>query len=88
MISYWSMAQMVVRQVDDDVKTKLQRRARRHGRSTEEEVREILRNAVRSEDEAPGRLGSRVASRFARIGLQEDLPELRGRAARPARFKP
>ena len=31
----------------DHLKTKLQRRARAHGRSTEEEVREILRDAVR-----------------------------------------
>jgi len=38
------MAQLVVRNLDDDVKAKLQQRARRHGRSTEEEVREILRN--------------------------------------------
>jgi plasmid stability protein len=28
------MAQLVVRNLDDDVKAKLQRRARRHGRST------------------------------------------------------
>ena len=37
------MAQLVVRNLDDDVKAKLQRRARRHGRSTEEEVRELAR---------------------------------------------
>src|SRR5215212_1684739 len=40
------MAQLVVRNLEDDVKAKLQRRARRHGRSTEEEVRDILRDAV------------------------------------------
>lgn len=43
------MAQMVVRNLDDDVKLKLPQRAKQHGRSTEEEVREILRDAVRSE---------------------------------------
>ncbi len=43
------MAQLVVRNLDDDVKAKLQRRAKRHGRSTEEEVRDILRNAVKEE---------------------------------------
>jgi hypothetical protein len=32
------MAQLVVRNLDDDVKVKLQLRARRHGRSTEAEV--------------------------------------------------
>ena len=41
------MAQILVRDLEDDVKTRLQRRAKRHGRSMEEEAREILRNAVR-----------------------------------------
>jgi antitoxin FitA len=81
------MAQLLVRQLDDDVKTKLRRRARRHGRSTEEEVREILRNAVREEDSARGPLGSRIAARFARVGLREDIEELRGQPVRPADFE-
>jgi len=71
------MAQLLVRHLDDDVKNKLQRRARRHGRSTEEEIREILRNAVRDEGGARAPLGSRRAARFARVGLAEDIPELR-----------
>jgi plasmid stability protein len=78
------MAQLVVRKIDDDVKAKLQRRAQRHGRSTEEEVREILRNAVRGEAQAPAPLGSRLAGRFARLGLTQEIPELRGHPARPA----
>ncbi len=81
------MAQLVVRQLDDDVKEKLQRRARRHGRSTEEEVREILRNAVRSEGGIPTPLGSRIAARFRKIGLSEELPELRGQPVFPADFE-
>jgi antitoxin FitA len=43
------MAQLVVRDLEDDVKARLQHRARRHGRSVEEEVREILRDAVKDE---------------------------------------
>jgi plasmid stability protein len=81
------MAQILVRQLDDDVKKKLQRRARRHGRSTEEEVREILRNAVRSEAIARTALGSRIAARFSRIGLDREIPELRGHPASPATFE-
>jgi antitoxin FitA len=81
------MAQILIRQLDDDVKAKLQRRAREHGRSTEHEVREILSNAVRDEERAPARLGSRIAARFARIGLEDDIPELRGEPVRPARFE-
>jgi plasmid stability protein len=81
------MAQLLVRHLDDDVKAKLQRRARRHGRSTEEEIREILRNAVREEGAVRAPLGSRVAARFAAVGLEEEIPELRGQAARPADFE-
>jgi plasmid stability protein len=79
------MAQILIRKLDDDLKAKLQRRARDHGRSTEEEVREILRNAVRDQDRAPAALGSRISARFAKIGLTEDIVELRGRV-RPADF--
>lgn len=81
------MAQLLVRNLDDDVKTKLQRRARRHGRSTAEEIREILRNAVRGEDGPSAPLGTRLARRFAAIGLDEDIPELRGQPPRPADFE-
>lgn len=80
------MAQILIRQLDDDTKAKLQRLARQHGRSTEEEVREILRNAVRSVDKPLGRLGSRIASRFAGAGLDAEIPELRGQAVQPAEF--
>ena len=80
------MAQLVVRNLEDDVKAKLQLRARRHGRSTEEEVRQILRNAIKEEDSPKMGLGSRIAARFAGIGLEEDIEELRGQPARPAEF--
>lgn len=82
------MAQLLVRHLEDDVKAKLQRRARAHGRSMEEEVRDILRNAVRAESQPRASLGSRLAARFAGIGLTDDILELRGHQARPADFKP
>jgi plasmid stability protein len=81
------MAQLVVRNLDEGVKTRLQRRAIRHGHSMEEEVRDILRNAVKPESSTAVALGSRIRSRFARIGLREDIPELRGHKPRPAIFK-
>lgn len=80
------MAQFTVRNLEEDVKTRLKRRASRRGTSLEEEVRQILRNAVKEESAAKGRLGSRISSRFARVGLTEDLPELKGRALQPADF--
>jgi plasmid stability protein len=82
------MGQLLVRNLDNDVKAKLQRRARRHGRSTEEEVRIILRNAVTGEGAAPAPLGSRLAARFAGLGLEGEIPELRDNPARPADFEP
>jgi antitoxin FitA len=81
------MAQLVVRNLEEDVKARLQLRARRHGRSTEEEVREILRNAVKDESAQRKPLGSRLREHFAGIGLKDDLPELRGEVARPATFE-
>lgn len=81
------MAQVLVRHLEDEVKVKLQRRARLHGRSTEEEIREILRNAVREEGGGRTRLGSRIAARFARVGLTQEIPELRGQPPRPADFE-
>ena len=78
------MAQVVVRQLEEEVKTRLKRRAERHGRSMEEEVREILRNAAREEGRPVARLGSRIAARFRTQGLAEELLELRGQRPRPA----
>ena len=80
------MAQFIVRQLEEDVKTRLKRRAARAGRSMEEEVRHILRNAVKQGNASAQRLGSRIAARFAKTGLTADLPELRGQAPLPADF--
>ena len=74
------MAQLVVRNLENAVKAKLQRRAKRNGRSMEEEVREILRDAAKEEGTQRKGLGSEIAARFRDIGLQpgEEIPELRG----------
>lgn len=80
------MAQIIVRDLEDDVKVRLKHRAERHGRSMEQEVRDILRNAVKDENRPLPNLGSRIAARFAKTGLSEDLPELRGQAPRAAGF--
>ena len=81
------MAQFVVRHLEDDLKSRLKRRAKRHGRSMEEEVRHILRNAAKEENRPVARLGSRIAARFRNLGLTADLPELRGQPARSADFE-
>ena len=81
------MAQLVVRNIENAVKQRLQRRAARHGRSMEEEVREILRSAVNQEEDPSGGLGTEISALFAKAGLVSDIPELRGRAIKPATFE-
>jgi plasmid stability protein len=78
------MAQFIVRNLEDEVRNRLQKRARAHGRSMEEEVRHILRDAVRDEV-AASPLGSRIARRFAGIGLTGELPRMQGEL-KPADF--
>lgn len=80
------MAQFIVRHLEDDVKARLKRRAEHHRRSMEEEVRHILRNAVKEQNQRVSRLGSRIAARFAKAGLTTDLPELQGQLPRSAEF--
>jgi len=81
------MAQLIVRNLDDTVKRKLQRRAARHGRSMEEEVRDILRDAVKDEGRPRKGLGTEIAELFKGIGLDRPIPELRGYPVKPAKFK-
>jgi antitoxin FitA len=73
--------------LEKGVKAKLQRRARLRGRGTEE-VRGVMPHAVRDEDGAKPPLGGRLRELFAGIGLEEDIPEIRGRPARPADLGP
>ena len=80
------MAQVIVRNIEEDVKAGLKARAAEHGWSMEEEVRQILRRAVSVEGRARPKLGSRIAARFADAGLTESLPELRGQTIIPMVF--
>ena len=81
------MAQVVVRNLDNELKDALKRRAQRHGCSMEEEIRRILLRAVNEETpQTGGNLGLRIAQRFAGIGLEAPLPELHGQAFDPVGF--
>jgi antitoxin FitA len=80
------MGQFVVRHLEEDVAEKLKKRAKRHARSMEDEVRHILRTAVQERPETVQKPGSRIAERFRRSGLTTDLPEFRGVAAEAAEF--
>lgn len=80
------MAQLVVRNIEDSVKARLQRRAARRGRSMEEEVRDILRDAVKDEERSAGGLGTAISSLFKKVGFEKEIPTLRGHKIKPATF--
>jgi plasmid stability protein len=68
------MAAVSIRDLDDSVREKLRRRAARHGRSMEAEMRAILTAAVA--EEAPrASLFTVLADRLAQLGgVELDLP--------------
>jgi antitoxin FitA len=80
------MAQLVVRNLEDRVKARLQRRARRNGRSMEAEVRDILRNAALEAEKPAVGLGTQLASLFRGKGYNFEVEELRGHPVRPVKF--
>ena len=69
------MARITVRNLDDGLKRRLRIRAAEHGRSMEQEVRDILRAAL---DQAPSTgkgLADAIRERFAPFGgVELDLP--------------
>ncbi len=83
------MAQVVVRNLDENVKARLKRRAARRGRSMEAEIRDILTEAVQEKGPHEEGLGTFIARHFSGkgIGIDFDIPEWRGEKARPARFR-
>ena len=67
------MAQILVRNVDEPLKKRLQRRAKRHGRSMEAEVREILRDVLKQERSIEDRRNSDVKAKLTRLLSDCDL---------------
>ena len=67
------MASITIRNLDDDVKRRLRVRAAEHGRSMEEEARDILRQVV-GQPSAPRNLGHAIRARFSAVG-GVDLPQ-------------
>ncbi len=80
------MAQVIVRNLEDDVRDKLREMAQRQGRSMEETVRDILRNAVLKAEENQVGLGTRLAKRFSKYHLDDELPRPPRQNAEPMGF--
>ena len=79
------MASITIRNLDDEVKTRLRMQAAGNGRSMEEEARLILREAVHRKT-GPTNLASAIRARFAPLGgVELELPP-REPAREPPRF--
>jgi plasmid stability protein len=69
------MATITIRRLDESTKTRLRLRAASHGRSIEEEAREILKVALTADKAGPLNLGECIRRRFAALS-GVDLPDL------------
>ena len=81
------MAQFTVRNLEDDIHQKLRDMAQSQGQNLEEFVRELLRSVALERAATPNNLGTKIAKRFAKIGLNEPIKELRGRPMTPPSFE-
>ena len=69
------MATLLIRKLDAGTKSRLRVRAAQHGRSMEEEAREILRCTLSTPPAQRGNLAEAIRRRFAKYG-GIDLPKI------------
>jgi plasmid stability protein len=70
------MASITIRNLDEQTKTKLRVRAAHHGRSMEDEARNILRSALSEKAATPRNLAEAIGSRFRPLGgIELGLPQ-------------
>ena len=62
------MASITIRNLDDMLKSRLRIQAAVHGRSMEDEARDILRSALSREPTRKGSLAACIRARFAPLG--------------------
>jgi plasmid stability protein len=79
-------AAITIRKLEPSVKEQLRMRAAKHGRSMEEEAREILRTALDQSDAHPVDLATSIRRRFAAIGGVELSIPARAAIRRPPNF--
>ena len=76
------MASITIRNLDDTLKSRLRVQAAVHGRSMEDEARDILRSALSREPTRKGSLATSIRARFAALGGVE-LPAAPREPIRP-----
>jgi len=80
------MATMTIRNLDEALKSRLRVRAAEHGKSMEEEARDILRAALSTDVSAPVDLGRAIHTRFAALGGIDLPPTTREPIREPTGF--
>lgn len=81
------MSSITIRNLEDSVKSRLRLRAARHGRSMEEEARQILRSALADKTRRSADLFETIRRRIAPTGgVDLQVPE-RGPMREPPRFE-
>jgi len=79
------VASITIRRLEEGLKARLRLRAARHGRSMEEEAREILKAGVVAESAATGNLATSIRRRMAPLGgVELRLPQREPIRRRPA----
>jgi plasmid stability protein len=68
MINGGRMASMTIRDIDDRLKARLRVQAAQHGRSMEDEARDILRTALSTERSRRGNLVDSIRARIEPLG--------------------
>ncbi len=81
------MPSITIRNLEASVKSRLRVRAARHGRSMEEEAREILRGALAEKEKRPTNLLEAMRRRIAPLGGVELFIPARGPMREPPRFE-
>jgi antitoxin FitA len=81
------MSSITIRNLESSVKNRLRMRAARHGRSMEEEARDILRAALAEKTHRPANLFEAIRRRMGSLGgVELDIPQ-RGALREPPRFE-
>jgi len=80
------MATMTIRNIDEDLKARLRIQAARHGRSMEDEVRDILRTALSTQPKSGASLYKAIRARFEPLGGVELELSLREPMREPPDF--
>ena len=85
------MPTLTIRNIENELHAFLRKQAAEHGRSMEAEVRDILKQNMKSRQRKPGEIARQIHEIFAKAGgaddLVEALPEREASPPEPVVFK-